>query len=46
MLMHRDAGSWTQQKRLPKLKKPIERTQHILGHQPHVAMAAAHRHFP
>jgi hypothetical protein len=41
MLLHRDAGP------LDTAGMPaIERTQHILGHQPHVAMAAAHRHFP
>jgi hypothetical protein len=45
-LMHRDAGFGTQQKHLPCLRKSIERTQHILGLQPHVVMAAAYCHFP
>jgi hypothetical protein len=39
--MLRDAGFWTQQKCLLYLRKYIERTQHILDHQPHMAMAVA-----
>jgi hypothetical protein len=38
-----DASFWTQQKRLPKLRKSIKRTQqHILGRQPHMAVTRLH----